>query len=207
MGGEDTSVARGPGRGREMAVWLAIVTLCALTDHRWALPLPDAPRRLMAVLHTAWSAGAPLAATGAFLVAATATTRRWADRLCALGMFLGLGLVELALKHIGVGGRQPAQTVYLSLNPSGLLLRAQRVISAATRVIGVSGTFPSGHALRIVLISGYALRRDNRGLPLAAAVGSTILAALVGGHSWQEGLGGGALALAGLSAAGRTQAR
>jgi|GEM_PF-4132746 len=154
-------------------------------------------------LRVLWSAGTPISAGCAYLVATTVTAQGWRKRLGAWALFCLSAAAEILLKHFGVGGRLPAQGVYLVRVPSGLLVHAQHAAAEVGGYLGIHGAFPSGHTLRLTLIAGYARPRPNRTLPIAVGAASCVVATLVGGHTLAQGLGGVALGLTGLAVVGR----
>lgn len=191
---------------RRVLLWVGVLAVSVLLEtlpalHRLDLRLVRAWSRGSSPdwLPNVWSAGMPLATTAAFLVASWAAASSWRERLAAWTLFALAGVLEIGVKHLGLGGSGVDAGVYLVRNPEGRLRMVQHVLNAVVSRVRLQGSFPSGHVLRLTLIAGCLVPTPNRGLALTVGVLSCFAAVTVGGHTIAEGIGGLALAMTGLA--------
>lgn len=177
------------------------------TAHLSGIARPD----LMVV----WVIGAPLAAVILLVVFTADPVYSWRQRLTAWGL-MGLGsVVELILKHFGVGGSISGLAVPAMPHFAPRLAALERHLSIPIPTrwtdtvthLTLRGTFPSGHVLRLTLAAGYALARPGWVLPAVVAAAAGFCVVATGGHTATDALGGAALAGALLVAAGRLWGR
>ncbi len=182
--------------------------------------LPGLPRL---VLDVVWPVGALPVVAVLLLVALFSRPTPAAARLRVLGAFVGLGIVELALKHFIPTTKPPGPEATVPMLEGLQHLVDVRPQNVADWLTGLAqaftghhlsaqvlrnafaerGTFPSGHVARLAFLTAFLAPLPRLGLVLLAGLLAGLAVVATGGHWFWDAFGGVTLALGILCASGR----